>query len=47
MIGVPHTEHSKGCTPVIDEAASEDDEVENEEELHDSACVCVSVTLIF
>ena len=41
LIGVPHVEHSKGGTPVIDDAAGDEDEVENDEELHDSACVCV------
>ena len=42
-------ERSKGGTPVIDDAAGDEDEVENEDELHDSACVCACarVTLIF
>ena len=45
MIGVPHVEHSKGGTPVIDDATGDEDEVENEDELHDSACARVRVLL--
>ena len=41
LIGAPHVEHSKGQMSVIDDAAGDEDEVEDEEELHDSACVCV------
>ena len=41
MIGVPHVEHSKGGTPGTDDAAGDEDEVENKDELHDSACARV------
>ena len=45
LIGAPHVEHSKGQTSVIDDAAGDEDEVEDDEELHDSACVCAWVLL--